>query len=310
MKILMMAVLLCSLGFFLGRFSVSPNAGSSLENEARRSEPLERTSTSKGTEFSSESGAYPLFISNDYVQAVELEAWRFLTLTNYEVLDGVSAGFEYSVSFDVALLASSGPDSLVLTGSAPNGDTIIESWRFSPVEGSWYASRQYPNPIPPIGTAITGVPQAVTGVLGAYVPLAQRPRGNPRVARSEVYRGTSMGDIRCMAADPEGRFLLVISNQDVIYQLDLSTLAVSTLYDSQDIAGIGSLDAISRIHRPDIGRIWHLFVDLGSVDDPSVVLFDLDNDGVFDDLLEGTFVSTYSVFGDVPPGTDNFLLSD
>ena len=194
--------------------------------------------------------------------------------------------------FEFRALAARHPCELYLAGASANGETIIERWDLPPQRGGYHTSRT---------TAPQGVgrPAALSELVGRLVGLVYLPpeRREPLVPqRTAVFRGELPGAMRAMAVDPEGRFLLVLTEGGELLQLtDLTSPSISQRFDDTTLPGL----ARTEIVRPFVdgegvrcyqvrGRPW---------DEPQAILIlrDLDNDGHLDEI--------HSLDGDHGPGS-------
>lgn len=114
----------------------------------------------------------------------------------------------YSVSFDPRGLLSIDYGDFAVLGTARNGDAVIERWTVSLPTGSPVLTRWT---LPPPGQRIAGpLGATVSSVGGTFVPLSGR-EGVPSVSREELYRGSELGDVVGIHADPEAKFLWLLA---------------------------------------------------------------------------------------------------
>jgi len=161
---------------------------------------------------------------------------------------------------------------LFVAGVYANGDAVIEKWEFS-----------YPD------SAVDSEPINSNGqVTSVYVPLSDRPL--PTFSTTEIYRGTTIGRIRTIEPDPEGRFVLALTRETVtLYRIIIlggmaSPPAVKLSQATEpNLANAGTITILQ--HNSE-GRQYHLGGGSRWSDDPSlnwvIILRDGDNDGSFD----------------------------
>ena len=203
---------------------------------------------------------------------------------------------EYTVSYEITAVAyREGGDVLYVAGiQETDCSDVIERWTFSPLNGSLtLRSALSPTTSPPVGPI--GTPSSslvmVPGVVGTGGYVSPPQRGTPRSPqRRVIYQSTGFGHVRSMAADPEGRFLLVQSHQtSEVYQLNLLGTAPLVPQLIVSPSTIPSLTLLRRIQVYDVaaagGRAYILSAphnDQIAADAPWAILKDPGNDGVFD----------------------------
>lgn len=196
-----------------------------------------------------------------------------------------SAMTEYDAGIFVSAVAwRNGGDQLFVAGVTPDGDHVIDRWDFVVREGQWI--------LRPAATAPTiGAPasrfrleQSVAGGGAPRVP----PPGTPHVApeRTRVAQGMEFG-VQSMSADPEGRFLLLLTDPDErVLCLDPSSPeAPSVVRISRTLDHLRELKDIRIKHYEPLGRVAVLteLGDFGSGRGKDVtMLIDGDNDGTFE----------------------------
>lgn len=205
-----------------------------------------------------------------------------------------SAG--HSVSFGLEGVAARHADDLFLLGRNRADEMIVERWSISPTIGGYGTSRPEP------GTAI-GVPAALTQSSAyingpTFLPLSERSRGAP-AQRTEVARLQGMGSLVAVVADPEGRFLLLLTRSDTdvvsLYQLALVPQAGVPLLlaSSNQHPELADADQVNVIERAGHGRVY--YAGRGLIF-PALVLTDVANSGAFDSIsgMTGTaFMSAH-----------------
>ncbi len=149
---------------------------------------------------------------------------------------------------------------LFLTGVASDGEAVIERWVVSPTSG-------------PEGQEDRTLP--------------------PSIAREQVYRGRSLGAIRELGPDPEGRFVLALCSasglsgtlprpwtSSELWQVDLAPgYALTKVLVAAQEASLDAVDAMLVMQHETEGRVWILESVLGF---PRTILYDADNDGTLE----------------------------
>jgi len=168
--------------------------------------------------------------------------------------------FRYSASFDVTRINSSQRDVLFLTGVANDGAAVIERWVVSPKSE-------------PAGHEARAVA--------------------PSITRERVYRGRTLGAIRELGPDPEGRFVLALCSvsglpgdlpcpwiASELWQIDLGPgYAMTKVLDASQEASIDAAETLLVMQHVSDGRMWIL---AGVLDFPRTLLHDADNDSTFE----------------------------
>lgn len=142
-------------------------------------------------------------------------------------------------------------DELYVAGLYPNGDSCVERWRFK------------------YGLSLGGAKRL------------------PRLGRTELFRGSDLGMIRCVEPDPDGRFLLLLTYETpALYRLDLADGTVSLELQQSQVPVLSEMKHIYFHQHLFQGRMATLGKNRrsdGVVVAPRnyIVLIDSDNDGVF-----------------------------
>ncbi len=164
-------------------------------------------------------------------------------------------------------------------GRAASGEYVGERLSFTPSRGSYTSSR--PTALSPIGVA---APLGVTSTFlvdGPFLPPKQRAR--PSTERSEIFRWAGHPGVRCGAVDPEGRFLLLLTNDSMLVQVSLGgTGAVTTLATASSTPFLAVADSLDAFDHDTEGRKYVLEHDYASEDGRHLVLHDRDNDALFE----------------------------
>lgn len=184
---------------------------------------------------------------------------------------------------DVA--ARPGGEELFVAGIADNGDDVIERWVARARTGGW-AMRCATSPVLPVGTPMP--PYAVTHLVvgGTFVPPGPRQAIAPE--RDVIFRSTAVGKIRSMIADPEGRYLLLLSfTTSSMYRLDLLTTPME-LFALDTVSTLPHLSAAKSLWIGDFSTQGRKCC-LSELADSTIpegsgftVLDDTDNNGIFE----------------------------
>jgi len=182
-----------------------------------------------------------------------------------------------------------GGNVLYVAGLRPNGNDVIERWTFQHRTGGWQhlytgTPERIGTPSPPY-TGST----AINGGVFTVPPLRVR---QPR--RKVIFEG-DLGVIRQIVADPEGRFLLVLSHTtNDLFRINLQKdpPTVETVFTSAQMPFLQQVRSMRFRQHVSQGRTL-VMTDLrdGHVpeDDPSgpevAFQYDFDNDGEFDSQL-------------------------
>jgi len=198
--------------------------------------------------------------------------------------------FTYSSSFTVTSIAAKGQDDFYIAGYARNGDLVIEHWEIESQDGAIATGWQSSGPAPIGQPSVPAAPiSTVTG--GTYIPVFQRT-GEPSVLRTEILRTNQfLIQNNAFGVDPEGRFLLLITDSSQLYRVDLVDPPTPPilLLDSNSLWTLPFIKGMVRIQVSGIGRIWVLGPPeilpspvLGIDQHVLTYLYDADNDGLFE----------------------------
>ena len=190
----------------------------------------------------------------------------------------IAGEFEFSASFDIVRVDSARQDLFYVLGIASTGDSVIERWK-----------------------------KANIGIPGGQQTYSLK--------RTELYRGTSLSNIRTIAADPDNRYLLVLHGTSTM-TLSRMTLPngqpIVTLYDSTAIPHLGGVSRLFVMQHNSEGRIWTL-ESLSASPQPSrdrTLIWDYNNDGAMDAWSTMTYLDYNAQYGaSAAPGTwlDDFV---
>ncbi|MEM7308674.1 MAG: hypothetical protein AAF682_18465 [Planctomycetota bacterium] len=214
----------------------------------------------------------------------------------------------YSVPYDVAAVSHRTAEDVFVAGRIDRlGIDTVERWTFPAYPGAFQTSR--PITSTPVGVASATASTSVGLTGGTYVPVAERKA--PLVPDKEQLLASDLGGITSISADPDGRFVLLLTGAGggTLWRLDLIDQATPiVLYTTQDIATLGeSLTLSPRLHA--VEGMKH--VALGFVESlgPFYLHFnDPDNDGLFDSVTTFT-ADGYEAAGYLDPAawSDDFI---
>ncbi|MBK7644627.1 MAG: hypothetical protein IPJ19_16565 [Planctomycetes bacterium] len=205
--------------------------------------------------------------------------------------------YDFSTSYEIDSVCSRQAYEFYVAGHYPlsspaggvAGQTVIEKWTHSPVTGAYFCNRATAST--PIGQPVAGIPAVTTGINGGtYIPAAQRPRPG-RQTRTVVYSGPTLGIVKAMACDPEGRFLFLVvsSGAQGLYELPLQPIgSPSPIYSPSTLPFISDCRSITPRQHVQNSRIYVLMPDGGAHSGSRELLFDHDNDGIIDTVQELT----------------------
>ncbi len=186
--------------------------------------------------------------STGFVQRILYgEAYNILDPTSFAVLNyddpfalTASEVFEFSASFDIIQAVGKGRDHFYLLGTADSGDSVIERWK----------------------KANVGTPGG-----SSYA-----------MKRTELFRGTSLGEISGIGVDHQGRFLMLLHGEPaVISKMSLpSGQPITTVYNSIQIPELNDFSGglFPRLHYAQ-GITWTI-----NASGDFVLLNDPDDDGI------------------------------
>lgn len=114
---------------------------------------------------------------------------------------------ELSVSFAITAFAwRNGGDEIFLAGLRRDGTTTVERWRFDEREGA--REVRYQSAPPPVGVPQAAYTPAVS-IRGNVEFRSDQPNSVPVDPTRLVLWDSTVGPITAMAADPEGRYLVI-----------------------------------------------------------------------------------------------------
>lgn len=207
----------------------------------------------------------------------------------------IVSAVRYTTSYDVVEAKGRGTELAVVLGRARNGDSIVERWTLTQPTGAWTATRDPAPPVVGVPVVSASLDIAIQGG-GSFLPPSQRTAPAP-ATRIEAYRGPSLGDDLELEVDPDGRFALILSRDQVklwrvMLEEDGEAVAV------HDVATMPELQYMRRMEifrHVTYGRQLRAKLH-GHATFSDVVFFDSNNDGVFEGHLFFT-LQEFAQFG-------------
>lgn len=218
---------------------------------------------------------------------------------------------DHTASFRIEHVATRVANEFYLSGKARNGDAVVERWVIVPQNGTLVAER--PPASSGIGTPFTtpGLVVQVQGA-GALIPPAQRT-GAAVTTKTELYRGAALNNIEALAVDPDGRFLLALTDgPSGLVRFDLHDASPAgpsfeTVLAPTAVPELGQIGRIYPAQHAVSGRMYLMdSAHLPGVFPKDIALMDDDNDGNFD----GNFVLSMDEYAQLFPSgsfTDFFV---
>jgi hypothetical protein len=228
-----------------------------------------------------------IFMNNDLVQAIGYEPFE-KNITFYSAERDPSAAIaeeqtkaNFSTAYEVKKIVHAGQANVFyVNGVGRGGADIIEEWNISVIAGAYFATLS--GSAQPIGTP-TPLRAIDTGILGD-IWTAPIGRTDSIVAtRTELYRDGSLGDIRGIVADPDGRFILFLAGAS-LYRLDIGptlTTPVEVLTAS-DFPEIFRADFVEIIGFSPSRIVLVIAIPGNGFASSRAWITDADNDGLFD----------------------------
>ncbi len=237
-----------------------------------------------------ERGSYSLACSRDYYASVEFgvgaavnhQGLCFSTEERHPVTGEWFPEHAFlSTAFVPYKRAGISGDAFFVVGkTGTDGDDVVELWTIQPAKGAYVAKRQL-SFTSPIGTPLVTPPLTIQIVGGTYLPPSERP--SPLITRSAVYQGRDLGGFRAVAADPDGRFLLALGEENPgLYRIATLGGQVELLLDSQTMPYLADASHINVLQDATLGRVYVIRAFGISNDVMAVLIFDTDNDGIMD----------------------------
>ena len=236
----------------------------------------------------SDVGWKPMVNSNALYQGADYEPFGHEVVLRTREWNPLADEFDESaipveVPFEVHFVAHSGrSDEVWVAGIARDGNTVIEHWVAERLQGQRVIERvEYALPL---GEAAPPT-SAAADVFGGEPYRTPTDRGTPRVDRDRVYEGTELGEPWSIAADPAQRFVLALTTAGEIWRLDLLTgLPPELLLDTSDEPDLAVMTDLYPMRHQQLGMVWVAEpVEHWEHSDRVVVLYDAENDGVFED---------------------------
>lgn len=234
---------------------------------------------------------FPVEWTDDYRQILYLEEYsptdRRVRLVTKELDDGEwhETTDELTAAFFIDCVATRFADELFVGGKTARGWGVIERWERLVPDGTPSTSLRLPGPNPdPIGSPTQPAFFQRDFVGGSSIPLPTR--GNARgYRRTEIALGDDVPVPDVMNVDPEGRFLLYVDEASTLQQVDLlaDPPTVTELYTVGELSPLANACYFAIYQHATYGRFWIVRTSAcGGSDD--AILFDHDNDGVFDEF--------------------------
>ena len=160
-----------------------------------------------------------------------------------------------------------------------SSEWVVEHWRIQPALGARTVDRASRSS--PIGESVSYSPPKERLVGGTYIPMAER-KTEPTLSVSEVYRGNHMVEITTMTADPDGRFLLVVSGPEKrLLQIPLHEERPPTVIaDATTLPHLLVAHVFSPLEHEAEGRVYLL--ESAAFHGLRTILRDANNNGVFE----------------------------
>lgn len=215
----------------------------------------------------------------------------------------------YSASFAITDVEARTAGDLFVVGQARNGDDIVERWLITPPAGAITVARSVVTT--PVGTPSSGS-SVVSGVVGGggFVPPAERT-GTSTIERFELYRGTALGTPRDIAVDPDGRFVMVLSDTtSELWRIDLLPEPAAPLLTESPttLPALATAGDFYPLEHATAGRVLLFDPDFSRGPGAApTLLFDGENDGLFELPLTLSVAEFQASF---PDGSfvDNFFM--
>lgn len=220
--------------------------------------------------------------------------------TEFDPQTGLPAdsSFSYSTSYDILRYTHLDPSRFYLLGQARNGELVIEEFDVPAQTGGFVA-----------GTPFTG-PGSISVSGGTWIAPQSRA-APPPPTRNEIWRGSSLGTVLDLRVDPDGQFLLLLTEREMrrVERMDLADPDNPVELASEvTIPSLAALDTITCREHVSEGRLYILTAGGGPWVDQVVLLRGLEDgllDG-FDEMTRTAYEAAYppSVW---LPGYVNYL---
>ena len=170
-----------------------------------------------------------------------------------------SVRHEGEASFDIVVAASGGKDALAFAGVDLRGQLVIETWQLE--AGSGWAEQSSPS------------------------------HEGKVFAKRRVFQGPYPSAVIAAGYDASHRFVLLVvdagGTRQLLQYATEGANAPLLLYDSASLPELANMTMLEDFDHVALGRIWVL--DESELQQSSVILFDANNDGIFEDPpLTGT----------------------
>ena len=228
--------------------------------------------------------SFPIWLSEEVSSKVQIPEPRAVNL-KIDINDPLTTSSEYvyhlsfswTVSYNVRSVSPGlGPHCFTVYGVARNGDSVIEMFELTPVEGSYFM------PVPSLGPALS-IPMSIAGG-GVFLPPTERDDFGPPL-RVELYRGPGLGADLVLANDPYRRYTYAVSRSAAqFWYIPWDEDLVPTQYllgsDQALLHDVSSMRVQRHVSEGDKLRVWRRNRQTGI--DSFLLLSDYDSDGLFD----------------------------
>ncbi len=208
----------------------------------------------------------------------------------------------YPIAYQFVSACARHANEFYVCGFTQDGDAVVERWEISPEQGGYNTVRE-------LSGSHVGTPAPLSGVnlaiRGMFQPPEERIHEPP--VRTTLYQGPDLREIRSMAVDPEGRFLLILADHKIFRIEDIQfTPTVVLVHDSDQIPELEYVSRVSVMLHATEGRIYRLYSNREAPSLVDVVLRDPDNDGLFDTWDVLTREEYQSAYGDPSVWLDDY----
>lgn len=190
-----------------------------------------------------------------------------------------------TLAYPLAAAATRANGTVFLCGTDSGGSLVIERFDPSAKRGA-YEVRVDELPYTSIGqpAATTEVQEAL--VNGIFLPPDRRGRDWLTIDREVIHSDPFPGDVVGLGADPEGRYVLAITESDEVYRFENTHEAnYVLLYDASSSPSMPFLKGSMKFFEHAVDkRVCLLWTRVRPL--TRIALSDYDNDGVFDAITE------------------------
>tara|TARA_R110002126_G_scaffold27665_5_gene92806 strand:+ start:274 stop:1203 length:930 start_codon:yes stop_codon:yes gene_type:complete len=247
---------------------------------------------------------HPVYYTADFCQACAIGhedsapgQSNLLFITNKEIdpTTGIeyTSRLEFAASFRILDVRSRCANDFVVLGTSPGGLSILERWLITPPDGSYEAQHSMSAPTNGVSIPIAS-PTLPTIKGGTFIPPDTRP-GTDSTRRALIYKSDPGESIRDFDIDVDGRFILVLDDNDGVKQVMQDGNFVTHIVPGTENAPTGGtpLDSVTISCDAQFGRV--VLIGAGS-EDYVGVLIDSNNDAYFEHVQDLTS-DGYSNFG-------------